>query len=319
MIKEFYSFPVVLSGVGKILLLIGFGFALSAFKIIKKGMLNGLSAFLLWICLPSLFFVKLTSFFDAAEFPTWWVLPIGAVVMGFAGLGVGYLAQLPLKECGARREFMASCAFQNCGYLPLAFIAFTTTGALREELLIYIFLFLLGFNLNLWFFVPAFLAREEASLRTTREAILNPPMISMAIALISVSILGKGWLPHVVAAPLKIVGNTSFPLSLILLGLSLEIHKGYRLRSWSELGMCLFVKLLLFPFLALPILFLIPLHETDRFILLLETTMPVAVTLILIGHYKNANNAFLSASIFYSHLFAILTVPLWLFVFSFMF
>ncbi|MFC1808714.1 AEC family transporter [Candidatus Omnitrophota bacterium] len=315
MVEEFYSFPVVLAGMLKILFLMGIGFFLSAAKVVKKGILDVLSVLLVWVCLPALFFVKITSFFEPAAFPSWWILPIVAIVMCFLGLGFGFFSQKLFKDFSSRREFMASCAFQNCGYLPMCLVVFITTGALREELLIYIFLFLVGFNVSLWVFVPTFLAnKREASMKFTD--LFNPPMIFMITAFVSVAFLGKGWVPKIIAEPLSMVGNASFPLSLLLVGISLEIHKGYRLDKWSALVACIIIKLFLFPLGIMAALSFLPFNESDAFIIFLESIMPVAVTLVLIGHYKGADNAFLSGSIFYSHIVALLTIPLWLFLYS---
>ena len=73
MIEEFYSFPIVLADILKILLLMGIGFVLSATRIVKEHMLDVLTVILIWVCLPALFFVKFTSFFEPAAFPMWWI------------------------------------------------------------------------------------------------------------------------------------------------------------------------------------------------------------------------------------------------------
>jgi predicted permease len=45
--------------------------------------------------------------------------------------------------------------------------------------------------------------------------------------------------------------------------------------------------------------------------------MPTAVSLVVIGSYTGADNEFFSSSIFYTHLVAIFSIPLWLAVFRF--
>ena len=53
-----------------------------------------------------------------------------------------------------------------------------------------------------------------------------------------------------------------------------------------------------------------------EFFLMLEATMPTAVSLVIIGQYRGADNNFLSGMIFYSHVAAILTIPFWLWCFK---
>jgi predicted permease len=316
--EEFYSFPVVLVGIAKIFLLIGLGFGLSSVKIVKKNMADILNVILLWVCFPALMIAKITAFFDVAAFTSWWILPLAGIVMSVLGFGIGDLSQRPFKDFTARREFIASCAFENCGYLPMSLVVFITTGELREKLLICIFLFLTGFNVGMWSFAPPYLSNKQEK-GALHKAILNPPVICMIAAFMTAVIFGKGCVPAAVMVPLAFLGDTSFPLSLVLVGIALDVHQGYRLKEWAALTVCVLVKLVIFPLGVLAFLAFIPLDATDKFIIFLEATMPVAVTLLVIGHYEGADNAFLSGSIFYSHLVAIITVPALLYLYSFIF
>ncbi len=316
--EGFYSFSIVLAGTAKILLLIGLGFGLSALKIVRKNIVDVLNWILLWVCFPALMIAKITAFFDLAGLTSWWVLPLAGVIISAVGFGIGSLAQRPFKDLNARREFISSCAFENCGYLPMALVMFVATGDVREKLLIEIFLFLLGFNAAMWSFVPPYLSykRDKGALQ---KAFFNPPIICMAASFLFAIICGKGCIPPAVMKPLTIIGNISFPLSLVLVGIALDMHQGYQSAAWGALSMCVFAKLVVVPLGVLGFVSLLPLNVNDKFIIFLQAIMPVAVTLLVIGHEEGADNAFLSGSIFYSHLAAIITVPAWLFIYSVLF
>jgi predicted permease len=59
-----------------------------------------------------------------------------------------------------------------------------------------------------------------------------------------------------------------------------------------------------------------PLSPAYKFFIFLESTMPSAVTLIVVGQYKKADVKFLSGMIFYTHLAGIITIPLALYLFE---
>ena len=76
------------------------------------------------------------------------------------------------------------------------------------------------------------------------------------------------------------------------------------------------VKLVLFPAIVLVLLRWVPIGFDYKFFLFLQAVMPTAVSLVVIGSYTGADNKFLSGIIFYTHLVAIFSIPLWLAAFN---
>ncbi|MFC1666283.1 AEC family transporter [Candidatus Omnitrophota bacterium] len=314
MITQFYDFYSIASGILKIFFLLSIGYLLYIRRLIEKKSADAISNILIWACVPALIFTKITSTFDPSEFPGWWFLPICSIGMSFIGACLGYLFQKGLKDFTSRREFISSCAFQNCGYLPMTLVAFACSGAFCDRILVYIFLFIIGFNITVWSFTPAFLSKNpKGGFRIS--AALNPPVIVTIFSILWVFLVGKDKVPGLIYDPLLTLGNASFPLALIALGAYLAEYRGYSSKNWKALISCLFVKLILLPAAVFILIRYLTLSESLKFFILLEATMPVAVSLIVIGQYVNADNKFLSGIIFYSHLFAIVTIPAWLLVF----
>jgi predicted permease len=315
MIEQFYDVHSIVLGISKILLLIAVGYVLRLTTLLKSEGIDGLSKVLLWVCLPSLILTKVTSTFNPAAFPGWWFLPLCSIAISLGGLAIGYVFQKPFPRFTSDREFMSACAFQNSGYLPMTLVAFVCSGAFCDRILIYIFLFLIGFNLTIWSFVPAFLSRSFKR-NFKLSSLLNPPLVATIFAIISVFVAGSEWIPHLFYDPLYMLGEACFPLALITLGAYLAESRGYIAKSGIVLASCLAAKLVILPLVVFIIVKLGTLTISYKFFIFVEATMPSAVSLAIIGYEKKADNQFLTGMIFYSHLFAIVTVPIWLYIFS---
>ncbi|MBU1062323.1 MAG: AEC family transporter [Candidatus Omnitrophica bacterium] len=311
MIAEFYSVYSMGYAILKIFFMVAIGYILYTKRLVKKDVTKGLSNILIWVCIPALIFTKITSAFDPYAFPKWWVLPICSIGMSLVGLGLGHIFQRPMKSFSASREFTSSCAFQNSGYLPMTLVVFACSGDMRDKLLVYIFLFIMGFNIFAWSFLPAYLSKDIR--RNFRlSAILNPPVIATGVSIAWVFILGEGKVHNVIYEPLMMLGNATFPLALIVLGSYLAEYRPFKSENWKALGICLLTKLIFLPAVVFILIKYLPLEESLKFFIMLEAIMPVAVSLIVIGQFAKADNKFFSGAIFYSHLLAIVTIPMWL-------
>lgn len=308
-------FPIVIAGIMKMFGYLAVGFILVQCGAVKMRILRFLSIALIWACMPCLIFTKIVGTFNTQDFPHWWLLPCAAILLIALGLALGFLVKKTDSQWDVQREFMVSCAFQNSGYLPMSLIAFTCSGVYCERLLVSVFLFLFGFNLCLWFFVPLFLGKRTFK-HFHYTSFLNLPLMATISAFVSVLFFGRGWLSDIVSLPMGRIGSVSFPLSLLLVGMSLAMHKGYKVLQKKTLLLLLAIKLIVMPAIVLGIIYFFLGGYQDRLILFLEASMPVAVTLVMIGEYNGADNGFLSGAIFYSHVLSIVTIPAWLFVYD---
>ena len=112
------------------------------------------------------------------------------------------------------------------------------------------------------------------------------------------------------------LGHAAFPVAMITLGAYLSRYKAHLPEQKTLVVAGVITKLIIFPALALGVLAMIPMDEGFRFFLFIEAIMPSAVTLVVVGSFSRADNGYLSSTIFYSHIAAILTIPLWLAVFK---
>jgi len=298
----------------KLFLIMGVGYLIRQIKLINKKGIDIISQVLLWLVLPALIVSKTTSVFDPVRFRMWWALPIAAFIMFFMTMGIASLLVRPFKDFTSRKEFVFSCSFQNVGYIPIALTSFVCQGSFCDTILIYIFLFLIGFNLLFWSFGPIYLSNKKGKINLKRA--INPPFLVTVFSIASVFMLGKGWIPEVIDKPITFVGNAAFPLALIMVGAYLAEYRAYKSNQWAPLRMLILTRLVIVPAIVFAIMMLSPIDTSYKFFLLVESIMPSAVSLIIIGNYTKADNSFFSAAIFYSNLFSAITIPLWLMLFG---
>jgi hypothetical protein len=271
------------------------------------------------VIFPALIISETISNFDPGSYGYWWVFPLIAVIFSLFLAVVSYLA-LRFSNSGfsSRREFIACSSFQNCGYLPMNLILFSFSGMVREKLLIYLFLFLAGFNLLMWSMVPVYLDDSEDRLRPG-HILLNPPVMATVFSVLWVFIFGRGSMPAVVMEPLSQIGHASFPLAMITLGAYLRRYRAYSPGNKGHLTACAVIKLILFPLIVLGALLLIRPEPGCSFFIFLQSLMPTAVSLVVIGSLTGSDNRFISSSIFYTHVVSLFTIPVWLVIYNTLF
>jgi len=312
-----YDFIVIGTSIAKLLFLVATGYILRMRGLIDDKFTDMLSLLLIRVIFPALIISKTISHFDPGAFPYWWSLPIAAVLFSAVGMLIsGGVARVFFRGKSGR-EFMCASAFQNCGYLAMNIIFFTFSGLVRDRMLICLFLFTAGFNFLMWSLVPIFLSRASGR-KMSHHVLFNPPVIAIVFSVLWVFALGKGSLPAVVMDPLGQLGQASFPVAMLTLGSYLYKYKAYNPEFKRTVAVSAFIKLFLYPVALLFILRSLSVPMEYKFFLFLQSTMPTAVSLVVIGSYTGADNKFISSSIFYTHLIALFIIPIWMALFKFL-
>ena len=318
MIEQFFNIQSITFGILKILLVAGIGYLLFQFKILNDILLKWLNKILMFVCLPALIFSKIAFGFSASLIDFWWLMPLLAFCFTFLGGAIGWMAQKKFSRFKAQKEFITSCAFQNCGYLPLTLTSFVCSGDACNIIFIYIFLYLIGFNMLFWGFMPAYLSKS-GSRGIKIFDILNPPFVITFIAIVVALTRYDSAVLNAVRVPLEHIGALTFYIATIILGAFLAKHKGHIPESWRITSSVVLIKLVLIPLCVIVILKFVPFSDYLKFFIFLEAIMPTAISLVIVGNYAGANNKFFGGVILYSHAIAIFTIPVWLLIFQMLF
>ncbi|MFZ5800754.1 MAG: AEC family transporter [Candidatus Omnitrophota bacterium] len=320
------SFKTTLLGVLQIIVLGGIGFVL-----VKKGFLaeNGLSILsklVIEITLPLLIFAQLIEGFNFSRYPNWWWFPLISIAITLLGFLVGKLLLMCYPDIQYRQAFISLVAFQNSGYLPLVLFAAIFPAGQARQLFIYLFLFLLGFNLIIWSFgvwyltgAPALriflrLKKPDAGDVLELSKIFSPPVIATTLSLILIALGVNRFLPHLIVRPLKMIGECTMPLAMLVVGGNLAAIAASKLEG-RAIFQAVFAKVALLPLMVFIILLLWRPEPLLGFLIMAQAAMPSATSLSLIARHHRLEDKFINQGILISHLFSILTIPLFLALF----
>ncbi len=289
-----------------ILVVIGFFFRKSGF--FKKDTVQDLTRLILYLCLPALILYSFLTHFKADTIKDCSFLLLASFVIFLLGFFLGFVIyKIFIKRESHKREFILLNAFQNSGYLPLALVANIFLGSEKELVYLYIFSYLVGFNLIMLSF--GFFYMKKGSDFSIKDFLSVPFLASLLGILLAFMGLGDK-IPLLIMHPLSKLGETTIPLSMILLGMMLGESKLFEINNLKEILVLVFCKLIFLPLIVISILRLFKLPPVLSFLLFLEAAMPSATTLSIIAHCKNANTEFVSQGIIYTHLFLIFTLPI---------
>ncbi|MCK5288661.1 MAG: AEC family transporter, partial [Candidatus Omnitrophica bacterium] len=145
------------------------------------------------------------------------------------------------------------------------------------------------------------------------KSLMTPPVVSTVVSLLLIYTGISKFVPLMLIEPVRMVGDVSFVFSMIVLGcwLSKVKFEGVS-KSLRFVAQASIVKLII-----LPTLFLIGLLYFKEVSLLgvfiiLQAAMPSAASLPIVVNFREANSGFVSQGVFVTHLFSIVTIPIWL-------
>ena len=289
------------------------GFLLVRRRVISEPGLNMIGGLVVKIFLPLLIFTEIARRFDVRLFPDWWIFPLLSVVVSAAGLGAGYLVLRCDNGIKHPNEFLSLTTFQNSGYLPLPLVAALLPRTQADIMFIYIFLFLLGFNMTIFSF-GTYLLDPSPNRRFDARKMFNPPVLATLTALL-VAFAGAGrFMPEVLMRPGELLGRCAIPLSILVVGGNLALMKVEK-GAFRPIAYALLIKLLFLPLLFLCAIVVLRPPPMMAFLLILQAAMPSAVLLSVVCRSQECGDKLVSPAIFYGHLASIVTIPLMLSLF----
>lgn len=306
------SFQTTFLATLQILLMGGVGYFL-----VKKGVLDAsgselLSGLLIKVFYPAMIFYKLSQHFSFQKYSDWWMFPLLSFLITAINLLVAR-GMLFFKQDGDgkhKNDFLALAGFQNGGWIPLLLVAALFTGESQSTLFVYIFLFIIGFDLTLWSLSVCLLASRKISEIRLRQ-VLNPPLLTTLFTLGLIAVGLHKLIPETLFLPVKMFGDCSMPLAMIVVGGNLAKT---RMRDINKKDITLLVlaKLIIVPSVALLVISGLKVEFLLGFFILLETAVPSAVSLSVISRHFRGENSFINQGIFIGHIVSVVTIPLFL-------
>ena len=283
------------------------GFALCKLKKACADHLSTLSAVLVYVCSPCMIASSMLEFPRSARamadvalfFAVFLLLQLAFMLILFA---------LCRKRYGEAkyRIFTVASVMGNVGFFGLPVV----TALFPSEPLVgcYSSAYLIGMNL-LVFTIGVYAIRRDPSYISLRAAVLNPTTLSTLVAL--PLYLLKIRLPESLNGALSLLGKTTTPLCMIVLGMRLASVELKRLFSRPFVyGVCA-MKLIVYPLVAYGIVLLIPgLDETFRDCMLVLSAAPSAAVILSLAELHRCEQELSANVVLLTTLASIVTLPL---------
>jgi hypothetical protein len=312
---------LVFKAVSRLLLISCIGYLAVRAQLLSAKTIECLSQFVIAVALPCLILSTLGRELRYDLLPEMAGCLLSAILLNTIGLAIALAARrlfIPTSQPG-RRMFLTLAAIQNSGYLPIPLTLAILPADQRATGLLYVFVYLFVMGFIFWSMGVWLIARPQsaAGLKANLRQMANPPMIAMLTGLLFL-------IPHVQAGfaslpllqeGLSIVGNTTIPLVLIILGGSFaSIAKGRSGRLVVNLAAA--IKLFVIPSAALTAALLLELEGIFVFGLILQAAMPAAMNHIVVAQKYDGDVALTSRALFIQYLFSLITVPFFLLLYN---
>lgn len=210
-----------------------------------------------------------------------------------------------------RRLYRLMTIFPNVGFMGIPVIS----GIFGQESMIYIVLYMLGYNLILYTYglVLARKAAEDAGAVTEQagsqwKRMLNPGMIASAAA-VAIFMLNFS-LPAPVVNFCDYMGNATIPLSMLLIGMSIAKADLKKIFSNKKIYFYTVFKMLVIPILMIAVFRPFSIDPVIFGVFILQLSMPAGSIVTLVARESGADETLCTNGIVLTTLASILTVPL---------
>jgi len=306
MLKE--AFNITFFSVGQIFILGALGFFLVKRNILGKEGLHSLSRLVIEVTLPILIFMQLIRDFRFDLYPRWWIFPLLSIGITFFGFFCAFLFLWIFHKREEKIQFLNLIAFQNSGYLPLVLAATLLPEEQAKVMFIYLFLFLLGFNLLVWSLGVYSLTKHTAR-RFELGAFFSPPVIAALGGLFCVSLGIDKFIPTILSKPLLVLGDCTLPLAILVVGGNLA-ELSLRSIQVKAITAVILLKLILMPALGLIFILKFRLFGLLGLLIIMQLAMPPATSLSVIMRHYRKEDLLIGEGIFWAHLASIFTLPI---------
>jgi len=303
-------FKITGLAIAQIFFLGAIGFFLVKRNALSAEGLSALSRLVIRVIFPALIFSQLIRKFTFDLYPRWWVFPLISLAITVLSLGLAAVFSGVVKKPAFKEQFLSLITFQNSGYLPLAIVAAIFSGEQLSTMFIYIFLFLLGFDLIMWS-LGIYMLTRKAGQQFKLSSIFSPPVIANLSSLLIIALGLNRFIPHAALAPVEMIGNCTLPLAMFIVGGNIASIRLENLRK-AEVFWVVLNKLVILPAAGLFLVISLKLPELLGFLVIMQLAMPSATSLsVILSHYKK-EDTLVSQGVFYTHIVSMLTIPLFL-------
>lgn len=237
------------------------------------------------------------------------VLAASAVIHISVAL-VSYLLFKREKHPEKRRVLEFCMIFGNCAFLgyPVLEAVFATPGA-ENPGIFYGAFYTLIFNTFLWTYGVSLMRRgkTEEKKGSWRSIFLNVGVISCIVGF--VFFLTEFKLPAFIGEGVKMVGNMTFPLSMIIIGSLVATFDFKRVFFQWRVYIFSLLKLIVWPMLVAAIFSLIPVDRDLKLLCIVMAAVPAASNCAIFAELYDSDSPLAAQCVGITTLFSMATIP----------
>ncbi|QDT11741.1 AEC family transporter [Planctomycetes bacterium K23_9] len=265
------------------------------------------------LLIPSFFLDRILYGTSTDTLAVAWMPP----VVGFVTTTVGFMLALwfarlvgpaiGLDTDAKQRAFGLCAGICNYGYIPLPL-----AEKFYENAVVDLILHNVGVDLALWSVGLAVLCGSSAN--GWRQALTNPPLIAVVLAIVIKHVVGVGVVPPFVMSAFSLLAACAIPMGLVLSGAIIVDFLGESKlgHSWRVVIAAIGFRQCIMPLLMLGAATALIRSEDLRQVMMLQASMPSAIfPVVLIRLYDKDVSTALSV-VLSTSLAALILIPFWL-------
>lgn len=246
--------------------------------------------------------------------------PITGMVVILIGLIVGLIYGFfvsnqwtGLKNRQQICTFAVCVGMLNYGYVPIPLIQDLYPG--NDRLLAVLFMQNIGTEFMLWT-LCVFILMGSFSWDTFRKMINVPACVIVGTMVLNISGYDS-FIPEIVLKPIRIVGESTIPMSLLFVGASiidfwdLKGDSSGKQSFQIAFGSCI-LRLLVLPFLIILLAKYVPCSRELKIVLVVHASMASAVFPIVLARIYNGDVKTAISTVLSNTILALATTPLWI-------
>ena len=289
--------------------------AMIAGYIAKKGKLldanstKSLSSMLVYITNPCLIVCSLQREYDSELLITaGCVFALSVAVHSLLAILSHFVFKI-VKNKKERSVYTYALTYSNCGYMgfPLMMAIFNNDPQLG---LFYGVIFVTAFNLFTW--THGVIVMSNQGKIPWKKLIYNPALIAVFISIIL--FLGRIMLPKTINDGLTLVGDMTFPLSMIIIGSLLADMKLLKILTEKKLYLFSALGLVIIPAIMLIVAKLLGLPEFLSIVGVTMCAAPVAANTAVTAEVYDNDSALAAKLVGITTLFCLITMPAMLWI-----
>lgn len=283
------------------------GVIVKRLELVDNSLKQNLTNLIIYVTLPALLIDSMNYEFSLERLIQLGNVFIISLVVYAVMIGLSYIAIKLLTNRGAAQDiYQFILVFANVGFMgyPVIKVIYGTS-----EVVFLAAIYNLVFNILLWSLGVMIISRsQEDNPGFSYDNLINPGIISIGIGFIL--FLFSIELPQFIEQTLEILGETTTPLSMLVVGSILAQVKLREIFSNFRLWLIAIIRLLGFPILTLLLLRNFSLDPLVLGVVVILTAMPAAANTAIFAQEFGGDEALASEGVFLTTLLSVVTIPL---------